>query len=324
MRIRSTTGVVIMTLAAVWACSGLGAQSMGSESTSSPQQLLSEIMSCDESHLVQFVEHHGTSAVLRAQFDQMIENLDQLDEEQLLGLVKRGFDNGWPTHVVSGLFSKALMHSWAKRPPDANSVCTQIADKTMHPGCKLFIIQGAQRNWSQAWSEGDFIRFTECVVKYASDTNINYRLRSPVVDDLLRSAKKHLSGNAPKEAKSQMRCAVRIFILSALENAKSDTKEAYALVRDSLRGYEVMQVGNGNVRESTGVALTNMAYLLMNTNTSVHTAREILQAQKIVDLSTILKPEDVKMLRADRRFVEPSDQEMVQALSLSIAGRKHP
>lgn len=286
-----------------------------------PKQLLDKFMSLEVSSLKQFIEEYGNKEDHEAQFDLMLELLNQKDEAQLLDLIARGFANGWPVDFVDRLFGRSFMHTLGKHPPDADRVCFQITDPSIHAGCKWFIIQAAQRNWAKEWNEAAWLRFADLVAKYVSATNLTSEFRSPVVDDLLRSANKRLSGGLSQNAKSHIHNTVSLFVLSALDNAKDNKAAEYTLVRDALRGFSIMRSCGNQEDQAVQTALTNVVGILMRTNTSVYTMREILRARDYLSLEATLTPKDVLSLKKDQRLAEPADQAMLDGLFQKVTER---
>lgn len=313
----------IKVLSLAFALSCLKGASLGATNTpiADSKQLLSTLMSCDASNLVEFVNSQGTNLAVRQQFDGMIEYLNCLDIDQLLELVEKGFSNGWPAHIVSGLFSKAFMNAWGTRPPDANQLCSRLDDLALHPGCKLFIIQGAQRKWADTWDVKDYLCFLRRASRFASDTNVNYSLRSPVVDDFLRSTGKRLTGDISETAQNEILTTLGELTLSLITSVNHNTDAAYAITRDSLRGFRLL---TGNTTHRTDLAeraRDEMVRLLKSAESPGVVVREILKAQDAIDLSSVLTLEDLTSLKADQRLNDAEARTMLDNLSQRMSGR---
>ncbi|MGI5868220.1 MAG: hypothetical protein ACOX9C_02070 [Kiritimatiellia bacterium] len=206
------------------------------------------------------------------------------------------------------------MSAWDACPPDAKQVCAYLKQPGTHAGCKLFMIQGAQRKWAETWSDIDYLDFVACTKDYVVSPEIEYHLRSVVVDDFIRSATRRIKGGATETMKVKIREMVADVMLNLPSEIQDNADAAHAMTRDSLLAYQFVKKNGGNNTEAMIAVRKQMAQLLLYSDTAPQIAQTILRTQDDLRLSDSLTSSEIESLVKNPKCNDAEIQKMLNRL----------
>lgn len=286
-----------------------------------PEQLLEAFMALDATNLLVFVEKNRSEPLIQKQFDEMLQYVNRLDEVHLYQLIDRAFQNGWPSHIVDGLFGRGLASQWRSREPSASSLLTHTGKAHNHPGTRSLIFRGAMNHVASRWSDAEYELFFVQVIAFATNSQISYASRSSVVDGLYRFFEfegRMIAGESVDKTNKRFQNLLDGVVLSLAREAKSPGSAAYALTRDSIRGLALMK-GRQSDGENIAEVRDEIVRVLLDPRMPKSSAREILRAGVMLDLKQALTPRDVERLGGDPRLADEASQEMLKALAHDAA-----
>lgn len=297
------------------ACSGMAFGQTDGSTAVPAVNLLSEMMKLDASGLERFVEANQTNAIMHRRFDAMLKHIEGLDRDQILQLGEQGMDNGWPIDVVDGMFGHAFMLSCKDLPPTAKQILSWLKTPGVSQGRAFFLIQGAQREWAETWSEDEYDAFLPFAIDFATDATNRLETRSLVVDDLIRSLRLRLQGSSPSEAKEKLASSGWTLEMKLLDHEVVQGKDAYSNVRYAVQLYALLSRQPPLRKESQMTARCRFVFLLKERETPSSAVQEILKVYELLGLVGVLTIQDVESLKRDKRFADEESQSILDQLS---------